>query len=779
MRLVICMFFLLISLDNIGCGYFAPDNDTYVYFNILDQTIVSDHNFDPFLREQISPFYNMDDNYEYSSFNEGNLNLWSVLLPDLNLEQIDLILYQKKGAHEIWDSFHSKHKENIKQYINFANRCSETFSVRNRYSWDYTEILKQDPENKDQLLKEAVSRYESANQEQLKLRYGYQLVRIYHYTDAYQKAIDFYKSEIENQFDKNEIYYYLLNQVAGCYYSLADTRTAGMAFLEVMSFSQDKKESAAVSYRWCSLPILKMKEHPDLFLTQQMLKYDFDQNMINSLLENYALLAPENPRLEVVIMREINYIERIKLPHPSTTRYFYEELENPKKIFNSTHKALKKITKSILANKEVKNRDFWSIISSYLSFLEDDIPTAKNTLKNVKKESYNSAVHALELAYEVFSWSSMDSTKENLLASELSVVFGENGFSNYWQWHDYKHNESWKFGILNQVAKLYFNQEDHAKSYLCHGTSSNLHSLSSKTLIESFRNFHEKKNKNSFEKILTKNLKVYNGWRSQENPTDEDITDYLNYSSALIHMQNDQPHLALKYLQNEKDKTTGKHIFSNNIKERSEKPKLMNLTDSVVYSDWFSFIPDTLSLKDQAEVLVKLKSLAKNSATTKGILANYLIGNYYINSSGSGYFRKNLKNYGSSYYYYFSKYPDKSISMDERINQKKIQDYYWSRDYYVTDLNLASISFNYYETVIKNSTNKELKGRTLFMMAKCELNRLYNEQKNFVYDPTKKTWELGPNHFSSFKTLSEEYVETKIYDQILKECSFFKYYVIN
>ena len=86
----------------------------------------------------------------------------------------------------------------------------------------------------------------------LKLRLGYQIVRLLRYTEQYKGAIEFFNKNIENFFEINEIYYYTLDQIAGCYYNLNDFETASYLFLKVFDKSRDKKRSAFTSYTFCT-----------------------------------------------------------------------------------------------------------------------------------------------------------------------------------------------------------------------------------------------------------------------------------------------------------------------------------------------------------------------------------------------------------------------------------------------------------------------------------------------------------------------------------------------
>ena len=64
--------------------------------------------------------------------------------------------------------------------------------------------------------------------------------------------MQFFNKFVKDQFTKTEIYYYVQDQVAGCYYSLEDYEKAAYLFLQVFSNSYDRKVSSYTSYKFCT-----------------------------------------------------------------------------------------------------------------------------------------------------------------------------------------------------------------------------------------------------------------------------------------------------------------------------------------------------------------------------------------------------------------------------------------------------------------------------------------------------------------------------------------------
>ncbi|MBC7865374.1 MAG: hypothetical protein IAF38_20530, partial [Bacteroidia bacterium] len=81
---------------------------------------------------------------------------------------------------------------------------------------------------------------------------------------------------------------------------------------------------------------------------------------------------------------------------------------------------------------------------------------------------------------------------------------------------------------------------------------------------------------------------------------------------------------------------------------------------------------------------------------------------------------------------------------------------------YTEELNCSN-ALNYYLLAAENSEDKEFKAKCTFMAAKCELNASYSKKG------------LGEDKY--FGILQKDFSKTKYYSEILKECSYFRYYV--
>jgi len=85
----------------------------------------------------------------------------------------------------------------------------------------------------------------------------------------------------------------------------------------------------------------------------------------------------------------------------------------------------------------------------------------------------------------------------------------------------------------------------------------------------------------------------------------------------------------------------------------------------------------------------------------------------------------------------------------------------------VSDEDIASdctLAESYYRKALQAATRRELKARSAFMAAKCELNNWYNH--------------AGRKHqLRWFRTLRDDYADTQFYQDIIRECGYFRHFV--
>lgn len=756
MRILALFILLLLSTFKASsCGY-GEWWDGMSFYNLFNQTNISQEEFTPFLRDESKQFFEPI-NESKDQYPNGNISLWQEILKDWTAEEIQKALYQPKEFQ--WKRKNSKLENSAKLYMEFAQTCSEAFEFRHKInSWNYEEIMEEHEIPLKTLLLRADNLLKEEKNQQLRARYYYQIIRSYHYSQNWSDAIQFYKEKVENQIPKNEIYYYILDQIAGCYYSLGTYDQAALNFAQVVNKSADRKKSAYISYNFCTNKgadgqslANDIEDQKNLLFIKGLRSFSSEIDYLNKLIE----IDANDPRVEVLFTRGISNVERRVWPKnigvSDKSLPYFERKNHLETLIN--------IAAQQSERSSIKNKDFWLMAHSYLLFINQDIKSARKLLDKVN--AYPKQVEVLSMAYEVLEWDEI--TKEN---EETLHDFFENMPENYILSYN-RENDLHHF-ILDYVAHTYYKNGEIAKAFLVHNKLRDVENIASIELLNALENFYQKKNKTKFEeKLIDLSL---------------NSTDYLgevNHFKGIYYLLQGDPHQALKFF--EKDNSIElyqkltPHLFSNNIKECFNCEKENVMTDEVYKADVFSFIESVFTRKELAEYLIQLEDMTDHETEWKAKLAHYLLGNFYYNISNTGYYRGILTGRSRYHYHYFGygseRYANQIIQNKEGYNLSNIE--YYPQNYF----SLSDRAKKYYQGVIDRSTDKELNARCLYLMAKCDLNDYYNNGGNNTFEiPINKYSTIELPLSSSYQKLKSDYSDTRFYDLIIRECSYFRYY---
>ena len=732
------------------------------FYNLFKQTNISADEFYPFLRDEYSHFYEEHYYYDENSkkvYPKGNVQLWKSMLTNWTTSAIEKAVYNYPDFD--WKNKKSNLEKDVKNYLEFAQKCSEVFSHRSAVStWDYdAALLRSEYETLDaqELVAEANTLIGTISDEQLKARYYYQIIRALHYTKNYSDAIVFFENTIENNVPKNEIYFYILDQVAGCHYSSGNYDIAAYYFTKVLNKSIDRKKSSYNSFNFCTFKNVDgshyskgIEDEKDLLLIRSLRDFSDEVNNIKKFIE----LDANDARVELLFMRALSNVER----EVWSTDSFEHKKELPY-LANKKHENLLQIAEQQMTSATIKNKDFWKLSSSYLSFINKDITAAENKLKGVK--TFSDQKKILSIVYQVFSWKTISPENENY----INKILLNNPIKDNSIWND---ENDWRYLILDKIAHTYFDNGKIAKAFLVHNTIEKTNKIQSLVLLDDLERFYLKPDKSDYEKYLLKA-------NTSENVN---YLDYINYQKGVFYLYEKNPEMALTFFNKNKTYVGAKPIpgliFSNNIMECFDCLESEVMEDQVYKA--FPFITTKFNRKQLAENLIALERLRHDEKQWKVKLANYLLGNYYFNISNTGYYRGLLTSNtnGGSYNYMYNdqiKEADAIIKNKENYNLSNI--YLHDKNYF----DMSTVAMGYYQNTIDLSTDKELNARCLYLMAKCELNRFYNVGASETFEVKQNEYyTFNLPQYKSFKTLKEEYSSTDFYDMIISECSYFKLY---
>lgn len=316
-----------------ACAWSDPD---YEYFNLFTQSIIKDKSYLPFLRTYSSRFFG---DYNPSIIPDDNIETWKkyfnnqltyaetkdlvykVSMNDLNALKNGTPtnpLLQKLGVN-----FYQKYKEGI-DYLIEAKYLEPYMSI------NYIESENSFYYNRDENRKNAIaldynktinaltSLYHAAKNPEIKQRYGYQLVRLNHYTRNYESATQAFKNYIEPIKLKGTVYYMALDQLAGAQRGMEMNSDANWNFFQVFMKSKDRKESAFVSMKLSDTAsfsniMKRANTNEEKNMAYFLLGYEDFNNPIPTM-EKMFDINPDSEILKVMAVRSINELERSYLP---------------------------------------------------------------------------------------------------------------------------------------------------------------------------------------------------------------------------------------------------------------------------------------------------------------------------------------------------------------------------------------------------------------------------------------------------------------------------------
>ncbi|WP_333662813.1 hypothetical protein [Chishuiella changwenlii] len=826
--------------------------EDYYYYNLFSQTLSEAPQYQPFLMTLDNPYFESNDGLK----NE-NILLWQKTM-GISYEQaynlvfkasksdIDLMIKNGKSSNSNYSyatvDFVKKNKQNL-LYLSYAKYLEPymAFYYIDNDEWSYVSRPEKNVNNLNykKVLDVLKKSWNAETDKELKIRYGYQLVRFAHYFHEYKDAINYFNMYVASQGIKNPIYYYALDQKAGAERALENYLQANYDFFEVFSHSNDRKLSAYQSMKFTQdLNFEKMlanaktsQEKNDLYL---LIGYnDFSDPMAPM----RKIVANDINALQarVLFARAINTVERQYLQQNPESYYWdsskkqktYSDLYLPIKTGEGGYYIEEKGQDLQLndliafAKQQATNatdKDFWNLSVSYLNLLNKNFAETKNYLAKVNTNSkeFEQQKKVIEILTEIFEQKKITDNFENHLMTKygniLNFEYPKLPEDEWTYSAEVNQQMNLKNVILDVLANRFYLQGDKGKAFLIHNTITDLGNNPSWDIINDLDKLDKKSNKSAFEKYLIANKVksfAYDYKTEKLNDITFNLSDYLSDYRGTLYLGEMKFDLAKKEFEkiNQKyhispstfyeydydystDKQTktllenqfdGYHNITNKIFGYN-KIECFNCDEDVViatpYLNEFKFIQPNMSKLELTNSLIELAKLAKKS-NEQAVKANYLLGNFYYNTTTLGYYRYLLtfdrnnangpkyNNYGGDYF---------------KTNNFYYKDFGWGSNY--TD-NFTP-SEGYLKRAFNLTKDNEMKAQLLFALSKNEQGKFYNSEDPILkrlyensYDNTDKILAFKVANFrNNFKEL-KKYSNTKAYQEIKSNCNYFDYYTNN
>ena len=728
-----------------ACGW---DEGDWYYYNLFNQEIMSDERYRPFLLIYGSRYYTND------TLRNGNIEEWRQYL-GLSYDETKYLVFKasrsdlqnlSKGKRAVDEnlSFASadfmKNQKQALLYLAYAKYLEPYMRIipgeDTDFYWDLPEYEHNAGDLDYEKVKTVLTKsWNAESDNELKLRYGYQLVRLAHYTRRYQEAVQLFEQYVEPLKMRTEMYYYALAQKAGALRGMGETQRANRDFIRVFANSYDLKTMAYTSLTmgWDNeinfadfvAGAADNNERNDIFF---MMGYSDFNNPVNEI-EKIVVTDPNAIQAKVLMVRAINMLERRMLlsyvpwgEGDDRSRYPYlgQDDTEGRAFFNQALRV------SDMQRDKASDKNFWNLASSYLHFLNKDFELANNCLGNVKSTDadYMAMVKNLTAYIDICRQPKIDANTERYLYDNYAnMIKGEESYSL---------NMADNSFIGMVLSNRYGLQGEKAKSFLMLRHVKAIEDNPDESLLDDIQSFLNKKKKTQLEEYIaaTSTTEMAN------------TNNYLAYVKGVLRLTEGDFKTAKGLFEKQTRLKMSRRLFGHNIEVYYSGDEKDIMRDDYIAD--FSFIHDNMTEVEVADALMQLDKIGKKEKGDESAKANYLIANFFYNVSRTGYYRQYLRcdnNDGFSYWKYG---PDANV--------------------YKNTLDLSSA---YLEKAKKSAEDRELKAHIVYAQAK-------NAQQ--VMEDHVDTWDQQMVIPHAQLNEFDQYAGTSYHQAVLSNCVYYRDY---
>lgn len=359
-----------------------------------------------------------------------------------------------------------------------------------------------DPIKMKALTKKGIQLWTAAKKDFIRLRYGYQITRLAHYSEQYEDCIKYYESYIQPNQTASVLQDLAVGLKAGALKHLGKREEAAYLFCQLFAQKGIKRRSNYVSFIFSTRDeelggiekekvLAYCKTNEEKANVTAIYAMSSVNNNLADLKEIYSL-APTSPLLELLTIREVNKLEE-KYLHPSLEKEKGNQImyswtlvgwDNDKPNYDSLYnesqqqvKAMISFCHQIAQNNLVPNKGLFEIAAAYTAYMIKDLSQAKTLLASAEKMKLTPAMKdqwmltsllvtlnehkTLDAAFEQQLLPSVQWLEKKAASDEEWKKFYRNLFSEiiaikYHQQHDIE-KEVLSLGVADKMIGNYMN----------------------------------------------------------------------------------------------------------------------------------------------------------------------------------------------------------------------------------------------------------------------------------------------------------------------------------
>lgn len=567
----------------------------------------------------------------------------------------------------------------------------------------------------------------------LRLRYLYQLVRLAHYARNYAVAIKIYDNLMPRVHERvsSIVRWWVLAHKAGALMALGQRGEANYLFAQVFRNCPSRRESAHLSFevrsegewRDCINRCKTSDEHATLHALRA---YAPKSKGLDDL-KAVHLLDPKSEFLTIIALREVVKMENIFLG-----KQFRLRKATPS-VRQSTAQYLidfQQFIHKVALEGNTFQPALWFMIDGYLMALKGDYTNALKMFEFVRP-----SVKTPELLdqLDVFE------VATRICIIQSSEPSSDKAWYNLRQSNGYAADPDFERFFREKVAQTYLRLGHRGIAFICNYSLNDLLYNPNQAYIDDLITLCKKENKTDFERELTA--------RTSRATIEGDLLD-IKGSMLLMRGEVEAASLILREVPPALLKRRMFNPFSETIKECVHCRRVDTLT---------------INRLQLAMRLVDLKFEATAAQQDAGAPAYFKLGLAFYNMSYFGTAWQATDYYRSGASWWLLGRSDVGHVKGKVLGNRENFD--------------CSLALSYFEKARSLTKNAELGAKAAFWAAKCQ-QKIYFNTPNCMYRPNQKSApKLPPQYQQYFYLLKNYYQHTQYYQNVVKECSFFRMYV--
>lgn len=748
-------------------GWITPCGDWGDYYDIpargyFEQAVIGDTSLFQFLRPNADFL-----NFYYASYQfkdstpDYNLREWqqywggkpdiqdvSAVVYGIASEDMPAVLKNAKKG-KVWAEMsdntallHCAQNKDLAalEYLAFAKEC-EAYYNSGYYDWENYTYVEPLPLEAEKYVSRATAAMNKTANKDLKLRYAFQIVRLYFYSAQYEEVVSAFDRYVEpwgkkTSADYSYMYYRAMEYKAGAHHRLYRADAARF-FAQVFNNCPDRRLQVLCSFRELDKALLESGLESCQTADEKAAFYTMRGLAKTGLpveeLENIAKIAPNSKYLELLMARQISF-------HENNT-------QSPK----ADLLRLQMVCQQLAANAEVKNRDLWHCANSFIYLLIDNHNECRKTAALVPAASpYFRQAQIIDFVSALKTLDKLNETLETAFYQRLE------------RQPFLLKNKSVERLFWNTFASLYRKNDQQAKSLLCLNSYHQIQYHLDVAAIDALILFKQQKAHVGIEKTLYE--------RSMLN--EADALHFLVEAKGTYYMRHNQFEQAIKQFETlpESYRKTSKTFSNDNI-----KPSIFSLTFKSGYTDpqmdsgvefFADIIPEVKGVSDKMSLAKAMLSLEQTAQSQPDKAAIYYLAlaAAWLNISPDGWYDEAIDYTGH-------KTPYINYSSETGTNMPSDFNAFYS--YYNGQLPL-----DYLEKAMKATNDRELQAKIAFAAARAEnYNFFASLPANYLYLNSTPRIGYRPSHQKYFYRLRHEFSDTRYFQEAIAECFYFREYV--